>query len=115
MIATRMEQAPWTHAQSYLDATRSMLLHLARAERVHESAAAVRAPTLVLHGDHDRLVPVSFSRAFVERHPSFELEVLDDVGHVPQMEDSSRFVARVTGFLERAGLIHEPAPSSRAA
>lgn len=118
MIASRMEESPLGHAQSYLDATRSMMLHLARSERVHADAAAIRAPTLILHGEHDRLVPVSFSREFAARHPSFELQVLDDVGHVPQMEDPTRFVERTTNFLERAGLASEPieeAPSSRAA
>jgi glycerol-3-phosphate dehydrogenase len=118
MIAARMEASPLGHAQSYLDATRSMLLHLARSERVHADAEAVRAPTLVLHGAEDRLVPVEFSREFVARHPSFALEVLDDVGHVPQMEDAERFVERVAGFLRRNGIANEPieeAPSSRVA
>jgi glycerol-3-phosphate dehydrogenase len=113
LIAERMANQPFGHARSYLEATRSMLFHLTRA---HEYAAAVRAPTTILHGTHDRLVPVDFSRAFVERHRHLDLQVLDDVGHVPQMETPSRFVSLVTSWIERfAPATIEEAPPSRAA
>ena len=112
LIAHRMEQQPFGHARSYLEATRSMLLHLGLGERIHALAEKVTSRALILHGEEDRLVPVSFSRAFADRHPSFELQVLDDVGHVPQMEDAERFVARVASFVEEP---IEEAPTSRAA
>ncbi len=111
MIAHRMEKQPFLHARSYLDATRSLLATLARPAAIHALAERVTAPTLILHGEHDRLVPVSFSRAFAAAHPRFALEVLEDVGHVPQMEDAARFVDRVTSFLTPV----EEAPTSRAA
>jgi len=111
LLAHRMEKQPFKHARSYLDATRSLLLHLARPAHIHALAERVTAPTLILHGECDRLVPVSFSRAFVEQHPRFALEVLDDVGHVPQMEDAARFVDRVASFVAPV----EEAPTSRAA
>jgi glycerol-3-phosphate dehydrogenase len=114
LIADRMEKQPFRHARSYLDATRSMVLHLAQASRVHAWAESIEARTLILHGEHDRLVPSAFSRAFVERHPEIELQVLEDVGHVPQMEDAATFVERVRSFL-LCGEILELSPPSRAA
>lgn len=114
LLADRMERAPFGHARSYLDATRSMLLNLARAERLHRMTDAIQTPTVILHGTHDRLVPLGFSQAFVARHPWIGLEILDDVGHVPQMEDARRFVERVTRFLRHDELT-EVVPPSRAA
>jgi glycerol-3-phosphate dehydrogenase len=114
LIADRMEKQPFGHARSYLDATRSMVLHLAQPSRVHAWADSIAARTLILHGTHDRLVPPAFSRAFVERHPAIELQILEDVGHVPQMEDAAAFVERVRSFL-LAGEIEELSPPSRAA
>jgi len=116
LIADRMERHPFGHASSYLDATRSMLFHLAQPGLVHRWAESVEARTLILHGSHDRLVPPSFSRAFVERHPAIELQILDDVGHVPQMEDAPRFVELVTRWLAAGGeALVEECPPSRAA
>lgn len=114
LLADRMEKQPFRHAQSYLDATRSMVFHLAQSSRVHAYADSIEARTLILHGEHDRLVPPAFSRAFVERHPEIELQVLADVGHVPQMEDAPTFVERIRTFLQRDEII-EQSPPSRAA
>lgn len=114
LIADRMARAPFGHARSYLEATRSMLLHLAQPTAVHRLAEAVTARTLILHGTHDRLVPPAFSRAFVEKHPRIELQVLDDVGHVPQMEDAPLFVSRLADWLA-AEPMPETVPNSRAA
>ncbi len=121
-IADRMERMPLRYVESYLDATRSMVAHLARRSQLRASIRAVQAKTLILHGEADRLVPHACSRALVSERPDFELEVLDDVGHVPQMEDAPRFVDRVASWLDRTGLRPrveheeiEPAPSSRAA
>lgn len=122
-IARRMEEMPLRYLESYLDATRSMIAHLARRDRVREWVRAVEAKTLILHGEDDRLVPHACSRALLGERPDFELEVLDDVGHVPQMEDAPRFVDRVVRWLERVALLPsreasepiEEAPPSRAA
>ena len=46
----------------------------------------VRAPVLLLHGEKDRLVSVHSAREAAARNPGWRLEVLPDVGHVPQLE-----------------------------
>lgn len=101
LIEDRMEERPFGHAQSYFDASRSLLWHLARRGLIDACVRGVRAPTLVLHGADDRLVPVAASRRLAEMRPDFRVEILDDVGHVPQMEDAPRFVARVGAWLDR--------------
>ncbi len=61
----------------------------------------IRAPTLVVHGDADRVVPVSNGRAIARRVPGAELAVFANCGHYPQFEDPARFVSVVDRFLER--------------
>lgn len=49
-------------------------------------AAAVKAPTLLVWGAQDRLVDVSLAPRAARTFPDARLLVLDDVGHVAQME-----------------------------
>jgi len=49
-------------------------------------AASLQMPVLVIHGTHDRLVPVSVGRRAGRVIPGSRLLILDDAGHVPQME-----------------------------
>jgi glycerol-3-phosphate dehydrogenase len=101
LIADRMERAPLAHAQSYLDASRSLLFHLARRAEVTSWVRGVRAKTLLLHGADDRLVPSAWTSWLGAERPDWAIEILDDVGHVPQMEDAPRFVERVARWLRR--------------
>jgi pimeloyl-ACP methyl ester carboxylesterase len=63
----------------------------------------VGCPVLLLQGDRDRLVPVAVARAAAHAHPSWTLEVLPGVGHVPQLEVPERTAQLITGWLGRDG------------
>ncbi|MFC4119817.1 alpha/beta fold hydrolase [Nonomuraea zeae] len=60
---------------------------------------AVRAPALILHGEQDRLVPLSASRALARLHPRWKLVVLPRVGHVPQLEAPRETAAEILAWL----------------
>ena len=79
--------------------------YLARGPRaVWRQAARVSAPTLLVWGVHDRLVSVTLAPRAADTIPDSRLLVLDDAGHVAQMERPD-LVARA--FL---GLLDEVAP-----
>jgi pimeloyl-ACP methyl ester carboxylesterase len=61
----------------------------------------ISVPTLVVHGDGDRVVPISNGRAIASRIPGAELEVIPGVGHYPYLEEPARFAAVVGAFLDR--------------
>jgi pimeloyl-ACP methyl ester carboxylesterase len=88
-------------AAAYADAARSLLLDLGQgaAERDLAGASASR-PTLLVHGTEDRLVCVDLARDAAARHPAIDLEVLDGVGHAPQLEVPDRLLAVVAGWLD---------------
>jgi glycerol-3-phosphate dehydrogenase len=102
LIAERMERMALGHASSYLQATRSMILTLLRRSRFESWVRGVRAPTLLMHGRQDRLVPVASSEALAVLRPDWYFEPLEDVGHVPQMEDAPRFIERMVRWMNEA-------------
>jgi pimeloyl-ACP methyl ester carboxylesterase len=49
----------------------------------------IRVPTLVVHGEHDRVIPVGNAHLIAERLPDCRLRVLEDSGHMYPTEEPS--------------------------
>ncbi len=49
--------------------------------------ARIEAPTLVVHGREDRMVPVANAEILAERIPRAELRILEDAGHLYSTEE----------------------------
>lgn len=64
-----------------------------------ERIAQVGAPTLILWGGRDRVIPPATAREFERRIAGSKLVIFDDLGHVPQEEDPARTVQAVLAFL----------------
>lgn len=62
----------------------------------------IQAPTLVLHGDDDRVSPIQNGRILASRIPGARLAVLSGVGHSPNVEAPDEFNALIAAFLEEA-------------
>ena len=111
-LETERRSMPWAR-EAFIEASRSILRMVLWPGRLDKVAAAVVAPTLVIHGERDRLVPLRAARAAAKRR-HWDLEVLTGVGHVPQLEAPKRFVAAVERWLARVdtaacdGDIHPP-------
>jgi pimeloyl-ACP methyl ester carboxylesterase len=61
----------------------------------------VAVPTLLVHGERDRVVPVEWARRAHERLPDSELRVLLGCGHWPPREFPDEFNRVVADFLAR--------------
>jgi pimeloyl-ACP methyl ester carboxylesterase len=59
----------------------------------------IRAPTLILWGREDRLLPVEEAGNLAGRIPGSHLVILPDAGHLPQREQPGPFAQAVSGFL----------------
>jgi pimeloyl-ACP methyl ester carboxylesterase len=79
------------NGRAFLQASRSIGLRMADP-RFWTQVAKVRAPTLVIHGSLDALIPLAAARELARRRPDWTLEILDGVGHVPMMETPDRFM-----------------------
>jgi pimeloyl-ACP methyl ester carboxylesterase len=79
------------NTRAFIQATRSIAFHMADP-RFWSRVTAVKAPTLVIHGSVDRLIPVAAARELHRRRPDWELKVLEGVGHVPMLEARDLFL-----------------------
>jgi pimeloyl-ACP methyl ester carboxylesterase len=61
----------------------------------------VQVPTLIITGDHDRIVPTRRSIQLAKDIPGAELVVLPNCGHMPQEERPEPFLDTVSLFLQR--------------
>ena len=68
---------------------------------LREVVRSVEVPTLVVTGDHDRVVAPRLSRATAAAIPGAHFAVLEDCGHIPQEERPGALLAVIRDFLDR--------------
>ena len=64
----------------------------------------IKSPTLVLWGEHDRLVPLAHGQAYATHIPRAALQVLPAAGHSPILEQPGECVQRIADFLQTGAL-----------
>lgn len=91
--------------RDFLAAARSVLATAAdiRGAAYRRTIQGITAPVLMLHGDKDRLVPLAAAKAAAKANPAWRLIVLNDAGHVPQLEWPSEIASAVLYWLDSAG------------
>jgi len=108
----------WEGYGSLADAdTRTAFLHTLRSvvdvggqrvsanDRLYLAAAM---PTLIIWGDHDRIIPVSQGHAAHAAMPDSRLEIFEGAGHFPHCESPERFCRVLVDFMQTT----EPSPPS---
>jgi pimeloyl-ACP methyl ester carboxylesterase len=83
------------------EGNRDALMHQIQQVK-HETAEAVRnisCPTLILWGDHDRVVTPEDAPKFQRDIQGSQLIIYEGMGHVPMEEDPQRTMADVLPFL----------------
>lgn len=88
------------------DATRSVIATAGIGISGHAYRQRIQAltkPVLLLHGDRDRLVPISAARTAARTHPSWTFVELHGAGHVPQLEVPDQCAAAIISWLSSAG------------
>ncbi len=65
--------------------------------------AGIKAPTLVVWGREDAIIPLAAGKALAEDIPAAESVILDSCGHVPQAECAGPFNAALLKYLAAGG------------
>ncbi|MDI1342614.1 MAG: alpha/beta fold hydrolase [Pseudolabrys sp.] len=68
---------------------------------VRDDLYTIKVPTHVVVGSEDRLTTVEMARELAGDIPGAELTVIDDAGHLSNIEKPAEFNAAVLGFLHR--------------
>lgn len=100
-ITAERRSQPWAHP-AFIEAYRSILLQFVPS-RFDETVAAITAPTLLMHGTMDRIVPYEGARRLARRRPDWTFESLRNLGHVPMLEDPERTYGLIDSWM------HSPA------
>jgi len=93
-LASERTSQPWA-IPAFVQAVRSCLWTVLRAGAYFQSLAGLRVPTHILHGERDRVVPLSAAKWAIQHRPDWTLEVLPGLGHVPMLEAPDRVCERV--------------------
>jgi len=59
----------------------------------------VEAPTLIIHGEADGLVPFAYAEAFARLIPNSRIAPIRNAGHLPMIEAEDQFISAVNEFL----------------
>jgi pimeloyl-ACP methyl ester carboxylesterase len=107
----RRYEAPW-YVDAYFRTLRGLVGSFLRSylpgpDSMWRIAERITAPTLVVTGRQDQLVDVRVAPAVGKLIPDSRLLVLDQVGHVAQMERPDLVARAVLAMLDEAS-VHEP-------
>ncbi len=64
----------------------------------------IKAPTLIIWGKQDGLIPVEYAQAFQQRIPHMQLEVIDQASHTVQLEQLPRCLQLTHQFMQADNL-----------
>ena len=79
------------NTRAFVQAFRSIGFRVADP-RFWAKVRRVEAPALIVHGRLDRIVPLGAALELKRRHPDWQLEILEGVGHVPMLETPELFM-----------------------
>jgi pimeloyl-ACP methyl ester carboxylesterase len=65
------------------------------AGRLHR----IKVPTHLIWGAQDRVVPTEYGRKWAQAIPGAAMEVIENAGHYPQVEQADHFVTAVSRFV----------------
>lgn len=75
-------------------------LQLLRDEDRRAVLPEINIPTLVIHGERDRLVPVGAAQYVADRLPDARLEIIPGAGHAPFLSHPAVFMKKLEAFLQ---------------
>jgi pimeloyl-ACP methyl ester carboxylesterase len=100
-LARRRRSVPNTEADLQL-AARSLAWAVVRRRQYAALLRGLRMPVLLIHGSHDRLVPIRAARLTAAANPDWRFEVATGVGHAPMLEAPVWTAGHVTDWLTGA-------------
>ena len=76
------------------------LYRMTRGVDIRQELSHIRQPTLILHGDADKLVSLESAQGLAKRMPDARLVVLQGAGHIPTMTRPYEVANEMMSFLE---------------
>jgi len=74
---------------------------------LRSEVSRITQPTLIMHGDHDQIVPLQSSEWLVSQIPNAHLHIFQGAGHVPTMTQPREVADIINRYFERIIPIEE--------
>ena len=97
-MARARREMEW-NVPSFTDAARSIAVELRSRKKFSRLLHQISQPTLLIHGTEDRVVPVASALWAAEQRPDWKFELIENMGHTPQIEDPEMFTEMVEDWL----------------
>ncbi|MDH3192647.1 MAG: alpha/beta hydrolase [Nitrosopumilus sp.] len=78
----------------------STILGLKNAEVITKKLPSIQAPTLIIWGSDDPVIPIEHAKEFVSAIKDCRFYRMDGCGHTPYVQDPNSFVSIVLNFLQ---------------
>lgn len=102
-LARARREMEWS-IPAFTEAARSIARELASSRRFRKILHQVSQPTLLIHGSADRVVPPASARWAAAERPDWTFEMIEGMGHTPQIENPDLFIRLVEEWLHKAVL-----------
>ena len=79
----------------------STLLALKNSPPITNRLSNITVPTMVIWGKKDTLIPIKYANDFVSSIKNCQLEIMENCGHTPHIEDPDKFSQIVLNFLNQ--------------
>jgi pimeloyl-ACP methyl ester carboxylesterase len=91
-LASARRRQPWA-LDALVRSGRSAGAMITRRGQMARTVMGIEAPTLVVQGARDRVIPASAVEWLIRVRPDWTLAVMEDCGHCPQIEAPEEFVS----------------------
>ena len=95
------DEMEWS-VPAFVEASRSIAATLTKRRSFDKMMHKISCPTLLIHGEQDRVVGPYSARWAARQRPDWHFRMFHGVGHVPMIEAPDEFMRTVDGFLADA-------------
>jgi len=79
----------------------STILALKNSLPITDRLPNITVPTLLIWGKQDTMIPVKYANDFVSSIKNCQLEIMENCGHTPHIEEPIKFSQIVLNFLNQ--------------
>ena len=107
-VTAERNAMPWMY-DIHLEGYRSVIRNLVPYSRFDRTVRRVSAPTLLIHGTEDQVVPVAAAERLASVRPDWTYRPIVGVGHIPMMEAPELCLHLLAEFMQDSGDRRPPA------
>src|SRR5262249_43195980 len=98
VLGDHPDEATMLHAYQSLSALARLVWERPYDPKLAARLHRISCPTLLVWGDHDRLVPPVYGEAYRGHIAGAQLKLIDNCGHLPMFEKEADFVKIIAEF-----------------